>query len=490
MYLDCTLRDGGYYTNWFFEETLVKEYLKIVSGLPIDFVEVGYIKLPNSSADTGFKGRYYFLDEISWAADIIAKDRIALMCDFKNLRPSDYEQFYELIEDLNIGLLRIACDISNINEAIKFEKCWENRSVKLALNIMKSHLLVDDVELRELDRYDFVYGVDSFGCMFPNQVDKLIKRLKNALPAVKTGFHAHDNLSLAFANSLKAVEAGADIIDSTVKGMGRGAGNLSSELLWQYFLDDQHLSKILSLSELFSTLHARYKWGTNTAYMYSGFKKIAQGRIMDMVSADRLSLDQIVLSEHNKIRNEFKRFSLPQGDKLILVGPSSTALEALKAYHKQQSHRNDIKIICCGLKSFNFVSSAFEIQGVALAPKDLKNLGNNIELKVPVLLSQDDIMFIDENTIDYINEIYILSSAIHDESAQGPMASCILHAVNSKINELVLCGFEGYNDLIKPENSRLQQFNQRIIDLAILNSLKLYSITPTLYSIPLHSPFK
>ena len=76
---------------------------------------------------------------------------------------------------------------------------------------------------------DYLYMVDSFGAIYPNQLKPLITEIKKRTN-VKLGFHGHNNLELAHANSLIALEEGVDIIDSTILGMGRGSGNLKTEL--------------------------------------------------------------------------------------------------------------------------------------------------------------------------------------------------------------------------------------------------------------------
>ena len=75
--------------------------------------------------------------------------------------------------------------------------------------------------------------VDSFGGILPNEVKEIIK-LVQSKTKVPLGFHGHDNLSMGLINSITAMQEGCEIIDSTITGMGRGAGNLRTELLLTY----------------------------------------------------------------------------------------------------------------------------------------------------------------------------------------------------------------------------------------------------------------
>src|SRR5690606_19642802 len=84
------------------------------------------------------------------------------------------------------------------------------------------------------------------------------------------GFHAHNNLELAHINTLTAIEYGASIVDATITGIGRGAGNLKTELL----LTSLHAQGVLEVNfetlsntvESFSELKDQHKWDTNLAY--------------------------------------------------------------------------------------------------------------------------------------------------------------------------------------------------------------------------------
>ena len=77
---------------------------------------------------------------------------------------------------------------------------------------------------------DYFYMVDSYGGVYPEDVEKIYKEVKKHIN-VKIGFHSHNNLELGLINSITAIHCGVDIIDATITGMGRGAGNLKMELL-------------------------------------------------------------------------------------------------------------------------------------------------------------------------------------------------------------------------------------------------------------------
>jgi 4-hydroxy 2-oxovalerate aldolase len=81
---------------------------------------------------------------------------------------------------------------------------------------------------------DWLYLADSNGSLFPDRVERIFRELSEELD-MRLGFHAHDSLHLAFANSLAAIRGGATLLDSSLAGMGKGAGNLVTELICSYF---------------------------------------------------------------------------------------------------------------------------------------------------------------------------------------------------------------------------------------------------------------
>ena len=91
--------------------------------------------------------------------------------------------------------------------------------------------LAGQAKLMESYGCDCVYIVDSAGAMLPADAASRVKALKDALGTARVGFHAHNNLGLGIGNTLAALEAGADWVDGTLRGLGAGAGNTATEVL-------------------------------------------------------------------------------------------------------------------------------------------------------------------------------------------------------------------------------------------------------------------
>ena len=104
---------------------------------------------------------------------------------------------------------------------------------------MYVHLALKDEKIIsnviKLNKYfDYLYLVDSYGTLIPGDVGNIIKKIKLIDKNLKIGFHSHNNLELALSNSIEAINHEVDFIDCTFTGMGRGAGNLKTELLLSY----------------------------------------------------------------------------------------------------------------------------------------------------------------------------------------------------------------------------------------------------------------
>jgi 4-hydroxy 2-oxovalerate aldolase len=131
------------------------------------------------------------------------------------------------------------------------------------------------------------YVADSFGSMTPNRVAALVSLLVERCP-VSVGFHGHDNMGMALLNSVAAMNAGATWIDSTVAGMGRGAGNTATEELCM-LLDAQGNARFDTLLERhFSALKERYGWGASVLYRVAAQRRLHPMYVQELPTGEGL----------------------------------------------------------------------------------------------------------------------------------------------------------------------------------------------------------
>lgn len=298
--LDCTLRDGGYYTAWDFSRELVARYLKAVAAFPVEFLELGY----RSELSEGYLGAYYYLPRsiLEWARSIIPDGpRFALMLNAKECRVGRVGPLLADCRDL-VQLVRFAADPTKLDETLIHCEEVKAAGFEVALNLMylsKDHDLekVFGQIARRAELVDHVALVDSFGACYPQRVGDAVRLAKSILP-MPVGFHGHDNISLAFANALAAIDAGADMVDSTITGMGRGAGNLRTELIAGYHarvhgMTTDYRAATQCLDE-FNAMKARYGWGPELPYVVAGLNNLPQAQVMDWLAQDRYSTTAIV----------------------------------------------------------------------------------------------------------------------------------------------------------------------------------------------------
>jgi len=266
--LDCTLRDGGYYTDWQFKTGLVKKLVKSLDANGVDIIEMGYKSPvkggPYRKCNDGF---------ISSIIDFKIKSKLCFMIDVKDY-VKDNEVNFDLLEDIirdkklsPFSVCRIAAKYSEIQYLPELCKYINDKGYGVICNLMGVSLLSSEeigefVELTYDGPSIALYVADSYGSLYPSDVVKIFKG------GGINGIHTHDNLGLAFANCISSLDHGAKFVDGTLLGMGRGVGNVRTEQLLTYRQDIT--SDLLDCIDEFSLLKEKYKWGHNTLYMMAG----------------------------------------------------------------------------------------------------------------------------------------------------------------------------------------------------------------------------
>lgn len=339
--LDCTIRDGGYYTNWDFEREHIMTYLSTFNKLPVDYIEIGY----RNPALKGYNGEYYYCPpQTLQFIKQYSKKKLAVILNEKSVRVEILDQILDPCKGI-IDLVRMAVDPRNFDRAIGLARATKKKGFEVTFNVMYMSTWDNYPEmmnkLNEIDNIvDYFYLVDSFGGVFPEEVKETIQRVK-AKTIAKIGFHGHNNLEMALANTLAAVEEGVDIIDATVTGMGRGAGNLKTELLLtvlnQKFNLNVDFNALSEVTTLFQNLQETYKWGTSLPYMVSGANSLPQKQVMEWVSKRYYSINSIIraLSNQSKKQRDNEKFLVftpkKEFEKVLVIGGGPSAIEHKEA---------------------------------------------------------------------------------------------------------------------------------------------------------------
>ncbi len=299
LLLDCTLRDGGYVNSWDFDAKLARETYRALSKAGVDIVELGYHGT-EKFFDPSKYGLFRFCSAktVEEATKGIDGAQVALMVDLGKFEIKDLEQY----KGTKVSIIRIAFHKNKLEEA--FKKAAEVKSIgfKVSTNLMGYANYTDQEKALSVDlikkyRPDYVYFADTYGSLFPDDVESLFRKAEQ-IKGVIYGFHPHNNLQMGFADSLAAVKGGAGIIDSSIFGMGRGAGNLPTEIIISYFqqMRPQKYNSIPVLNiidKYFSALHKKHGWGYGLPYMISGIKSCHPDYATNLISRKEHDIEEI-----------------------------------------------------------------------------------------------------------------------------------------------------------------------------------------------------
>jgi 4-hydroxy 2-oxovalerate aldolase len=305
--LDCTIRDGGYLNDWDFDRKFVKELYRNLSRTGVDIIEIGFRNFQKEKFGIWYSTPEELIHDLF---DDLSGASIALLIDQGE---ADLERIPQAKNSL-VSLYRIASHKDKVSQALAMCDQIKERGYRTSLQLMGivgySQKDKDDL-LEPLSRSsaDYIYFADSYGSLFPSQIQELVEWLKPT--GKKIGFHPHNNLQLAFANTLEAIRCGIDIVDGTVYGMGRGAGNLPLEVLIIYLEKTLNHEKYNSIPILdlidryFIKLHDEIRWGYNLPYMLSGLLEVHPNYAKALTDRKEHTVDDMV-----KILESIKRKKL------------------------------------------------------------------------------------------------------------------------------------------------------------------------------------
>lgn len=246
--LDVTLRDGGYVNKWQFplEDALTIVSMLSKSGVP--YIEVGYYR-PHSATNGGRQtglSSYCSQEYLRAVSSVRGDSKLTVMIHLNDVLPTDYT----FLADNGVSCVRFVISTpalpqieAHIDAARAAGLCTSVNLIRASERSLEN--IVSAAHAAEEMGVDWLYIADSNGSMFPEQVGRIFRELSREVK-MPVGFHAHDSLRLAFANSLAALEAGGQLLDSSLGGMGKGAGNLVTELITAYCKSEYGLPYAIS----------------------------------------------------------------------------------------------------------------------------------------------------------------------------------------------------------------------------------------------------
>lgn len=316
--LDVTLRDGGCVNNFNFGQAYMKKILAAQEAAGADVIEVGYIDDKNGT----LSGRTQWLSVQAISDELLAGKKEGItyvaMMDYGKY---DVDLLPQRTQE-SIDGIRVAFHKKNVRDIVSLGRRIIDKGYRLYVQPMIT-LRYSDSELlelislvnRELPDAAGFYIVDSFGEMRPNDMSRMLNLVDHNLnPDILLGFHSHNNLQMSYSNACAMLQfpTNRDImLDCSIMGMGKGAGNLNTELLMEhlnlYYGKKYVISPLLEvIDKVINQLHSEYYWGYAPEYYLSSANHCTPSYASHFYNRHMLPIDQVgellsLIAEDKKI---------------------------------------------------------------------------------------------------------------------------------------------------------------------------------------------
>ena len=276
--VDCTIRDGGLMNNHHFDDKIVKVVYDTCVAAGIDYMELGY-KASRQGIKQGEHGcwKYCVEDDLRRIVGDNPTDlKLTVMADAERC---DYHVDIPPIKESVVDMIRVATYINQIPTALDMVKDAHDKGYETTLNLMAASTVPDreldeGLEMLATSEAGAIYVVDSFGALYSEQVHYLGKKYLGHCKASgkAVGVHMHNNMQLAYANTIEGIIEGANFLDATMAGLGRGAGNCPMELLLGFLHNPKYnLRPVLDcVQNYIEPMRAKLLWGYDLPYLLTG----------------------------------------------------------------------------------------------------------------------------------------------------------------------------------------------------------------------------
>lgn len=504
--LDCTIRDGGYYTNWNFKEEFIKSYLLACANTPVSIIELGYISDAKDS-----NGPYYHLDKnaLKRAKKILgANKKLFVMINFKEVNSSnDLDKLLKNKAEFIDGV-RFAVAPKNIKKfssiitkiAPKYKTLSFNLNLMYLSEWMSKPKAIHSI-FRNISKYiDKVSFVDSYGALTPEDINSFMKKINYSYEKkFFFGCHFHNNCGLALANALTAQKNGCKIVDTTFTGMGRGAGNAETELFMSIFPETRKKIQGFYLNnflEKLEKLKFEMKWGSSFAYAFAAKNGFSQSEMMDLIQKRRLSPATAIEVISNKKSTKTILFKDKKTlDKLkFLIKSTPIAIGGAKSFldnGNQLLKTTDKKspIIFSGNNAFkNFLKLKIKIDNpkiLVLTGDEIKKMDkkfqnlNSKKLNLSLVIAEEK--FLPTNLLKKNNKIIY-----SDSVAENPLLLLGKLLIKLNCKKLNIAFFDGNVETAK--DKIVYEETQKSID--VLNKkLSITTITKSFFRLKYTNPW-
>lgn len=520
--LDCTLRDGGYINHWEFGETKIRNIVKELNRAGMDIIECGFLRDVEYHADTAV---FSCVSQITpfitprqpgamYVAMIalgdISPDKILPRQDgyIDGIRLTFHKHEWPEAKEVTQQLMK------------KGYQVFVQPVGTAAYSDQELLNLMDDVN--ELQPFAF-YLVDTLGQLYRKDLLRLSCFIDHNLDTgIAMGFHSHNNLQLSLANALELIRQDFQrnlIIDASVYGMGRGVGNLPTELLTQYINENIHkkyqLTPLLAIAEReLMSIYAEQRWGYDLPYFISAAEKCHPNYASYLMKKETLNIEAIAelvrrlpidkrdLFHQDIIEDIYMEFQNAWIDDTIVTNMlkekfSGRTVLMLAPGASIGSHKDEIIKAASGnnvvVVSVNFMQEIY--------PQDVVFISNRKRLQsMQEKLTADNFVIATSNLKQEFSQgaCVVNYSSYLGEGSEADNAGAMLIRLLTKIGvkEILLAGFDGF-EVDVSANYYVDSFKRNIerqtarkknelVSMQLRSALKDVTyrvITPTMYDL-------
>lgn len=484
--LDCTLRDGGYINDWKFGEKSIKRIIQKLSKSNIDIIECGFIE-----GILFDKNKALFDNVERFKIYITPKNHNVLYVGMIAYPYIPVEKISDY-DNTSIDGIRVTFHEEELEEALTYSKQLMDKGYKVFIQPVGTTSYSDSKLLELIDKVNTLkpyafYMVDTLGIMYKNDLLRMFHLIDNNLnEQIIIGFHSHNNLQLSFSNAQELLMLHTKreiIIDSSVYGMGRGAGNLCTELITHYINENiEERYDTVPLLEIFdehlSRISNEIKWGYSIPYYLAAINSCHPNYASHLMNKQTLSVKKInailnllpnpekdlynnklienlyINYQNQYVNDEVQRTLISSkllNKKVLLIAPGKS-IESQKDDIHNFIHNNQPFIF-----AVNFIPRDFKADAIFVSNlKRFKSICDIIEEE-----SISSILITTSNITPPINYVSVVVNyselLIEDYTISDNAGLMLINLLNQlSITEVFLAGFDGFS-LDKSKNYYLEE---------------------------------
>ena len=325
--LDCTIRDGGHLNGWNFSEECVRAsyYAAVKAGM--DYFEIGY-RFQNPKPEWG----KFATCEDNFLLNLFTPSETCKISVMIDAGKCELDKFQDCKPELTpISLVRVATYPTKLDIAFELCEGLKKKGYNVFLNFMaiseyKEEHYEKIKQWKYKDILESVCFADSFGSFLPTDITKYHNKLKS-IGFKRISFHSHNNLQLAFANTIQAMNENFYCIDASIYGMGRGSGNLPAEIITGYLNKSGNtkynpVAYIDVIERFYLALSKQTPWGYRIQSLIGGLKNIHPYYVNGLFEKKHYTINEIwtaadLIKKHAPISFNTEEMNSVLSDKFV-----------------------------------------------------------------------------------------------------------------------------------------------------------------------------